>query len=280
MQLFIGIIGLGLIGGSFAKAIKQNTPHLVAGFDIAEDVMEQALAEGAIDMQLDNTVLARCDLLLTALYPQASIEAVAQRIPLLKKGCVVADLCGVKRVVCAALDKPCRDAGLVFVGAHPMAGREFSGYAYTLPTLFKGASLIVTPTRPEDAQTARALTMLQTLARETGFGRTVVTTPEHHDKMIAYTSQLAHVLSNAYVKSPRANEHAGYSAGSFKDVTRVAKLNETMWAELFLDNADHLGVELDLLIANLSAYRDALQNGDRGALRALLREGREIKERL
>ncbi len=278
--LTIGIIGLGLIGGSFAKAIKRNTLHIVAGFDVAGDVMAQALAEGAIDMQLDDAALAQCDLLFAALYPQASIEAVKQRIPHLKKGCVVADLCGVKRVVCDALDTPCRDAGAVFIGAHPMAGREFSGFAHSQPTLFDGASLILTPTQPDDPSQARAVMLLKALARETGFGQTVVTTPDHHDRMIAFTSQLAHVLSNAYVKSPPAKEHAGFSAGSFKDLTRVAKLNETMWTELFLDNTDHLTSEITLLINNLAAYRTALQARNGDTLKALLREGRIIKESL
>ncbi len=278
--LTIGVIGLGLIGGSFAKAIKQNTSHIVAGIDISEDAVLQALTEGAIDKRLDDAALARCDLLFAALYPAAAITEVTARLPLLKKGCIVTDLCGVKRAVCDALDAPCRDAGLVFVGGHPMAGREFSGFAHSLPTLFSGASFILTPTRPDDAAQAQAVTTLKTLAREMGFRQTVVTTPAHHDGVIAFTSQLAHVLSNAYVKSPRATEHDGYSAGSFKDLTRVAKLNETMWSELFLHNADCLTDELSLLIDNLTAYRSALAAHDGDTLTRLLRAGREIKEGL
>lgn len=278
--LTIGVIGLGLIGGSFAKAIKQNTPHIVAGYDISEDAVLQALTESAIDKRLDDAVLARCDLLFVALYPAATITEVLARLPLLKNGCIITDLCGVKRAVCDALDAPCRDAGLVFVGGHPMAGREFSGFAHSLPTLFSGASFILTPTRPDDAAQAQAVTMLKTLARELGFRQTVVTTPAHHDGVVAFTSQLAHVLSNAYVKSPRATEHDGYSAGSFKDLTRVAKLNEVMWCELFLHNADYLTDELTLLIDNLTAYRSALTAQDSDTLTQLLREGREIKEGL
>ncbi len=278
--LTIGVIGLGLIGGSFAKSIKQNTPHIVAGYDISEDAVLQALTESAIDKRLDDAALARCDLLFVALYPAATITEVLARLPLMKKGCIITDLCGVKRAVCDALDAPCRDAGLVFVGGHPMAGREFSGFAHSLPTLFSGASFILTPTRPDDVAQAQAVTMLKTLARELGFRQTVVTTPAHHDGVVAFTSQLAHVLSNAYVKSPRATEHDGYSAGSFKDLTRVAKLNETMWSELFLHNSDYLTDELTLLIDNLTAYRSALTAQDGDTLTQLLREGREIKEGL
>lgn len=278
--LNIGIIGLGLIGGSFAKAIKRNTQHTIAGFDISEDVLKQALAKGVIDKRLDDAALSECDLLFVALYPAACIKAVTERLSMLKKGCIITDLCGVKRVVCDALDAPCREAGMVFVGGHPMAGREFSGFAHAIATLFDGASMILTPTQLNDPAQAQAVAILKDLAREMGFRQTVVTTPDHHDSVIAYTSQLAHVLSNAYVKSPRAQEYDGYSAGSFKDLTRVAKLNETMWTELFLDNADHLTEELSLLIDNLCAYRAALQARDGDTLKALLREGRIIKEAL
>ncbi|MFA9382042.1 MAG: prephenate dehydrogenase [Acetanaerobacterium sp.] len=278
--LTIGIIGLGLIGGSLARAVKAHTPHTVAGYDLDEDTMHKALADGAIDGVLDESALARCDVLFAALYPAASIDAVITRLPLLKAGCVVADLCGIKRAVCDALDAPCRDAGVVFVGAHPMAGREFSGFDHSIPTLFAGAPLLLTPTDPADPGQARAAALLETLARDLGFRETIVTTPDHHDRMIAYTSQLAHVLSNAYVKSPCAPAHDGYSAGSFKDLTRVARLNEAMWTQLFLQNSDHLTDELSLLIDNLTAYKTAIEAGDADTLQSLLREGRKIKEGL
>ncbi len=278
--LFIGIIGLGLIGGSFARAIKAYTPHTVAGYDLDADTMLKARQAGAIDTALDDAALAECDMLLCALYPSAAIAELLARLPKLKAGCVVSDLCGVKRAPCDALDAPCRAAGMVFVGAHPMAGREFSGFDYTKSELFSGASLILTPTQPEQGAQAQAVSLWRELAAAVGFGSVTVTTPDHHDCMIAYTSQLAHVLSNAYVKSPRAPEHPGYSAGSFKDLTRVARLNEVMWTELFLANRDSLADELGILIDNLTAYKTALEAQDGDTLKALLKDGRERKERL
>ena len=277
--LKIGIIGLGLIGGSLAKALKKYTPHTVNGCNRSPAVEQKALAEGAIDGILTPEALSRCDVLFVGLYPELSIKAVTERLPLLKKGCVIADLCGIKREVCAALAERCAQAGHTFIGAHPMAGREFSGYDFSTPELFNRAPLILTPVGDTEQET-RAVKLLEELALAVGFRGAVVTTPENHDRMIAYTSQLAHVLSNAYVKSPRAKEHAGYSAGSFKDLTRVAYLNEEMWTELFLENRDNLLTELSLLIDNLSAYREALKAEDAQGLKALLREGREIKEQL
>ncbi|SDM60529.1 prephenate dehydrogenase [Acetanaerobacterium elongatum] len=277
--LQIGIIGLGLIGGSLAKAIKKFTPHTVYGLNRSKGTEQKALACGAMDGVLTDEALSGCDILFVGLYPALTIKTVLEKLPLLKKGCVIADLCGIKREVCGALSEPCRVAGVTFIGAHPMAGREFSGFDYTTADLFQRASLILTPTEGTE-QEERAVRLLDGLALAVGFRAVVVTTPENHDRMIAYTSQLAHVLSNAYVKSPCAKEHTGYSAGSFKDLTRVAYLNEEMWTELFMQNRDNLTQELSLLIDNLTAYKQAMEAGDADTLKALLREGREIKEQL
>lgn len=277
--LQIGIIGLGLIGGSLAKAIKKHTPHTVYGLNRSKETEQKALTCGAMDGVLTDEALSGCDLLFVGLYPALTVKTVLEKLPLLKKGCVIADLCGIKREVCNALCAPCSAAGVTFIGAHPMAGREFSGFDYTTPDLFQRAPFILTPTEGTEEE-ARAVKMLEELALAVGFRGAVVTTPENHDRMIAYTSQLAHVLSNAYVKSPCAKEHTGYSAGSFKDLTRVAYLNEEMWTELFLQNRDNLTQELSLLINNLTAYKQAMEAGDADTLKALLREGREIKEQL
>lgn len=277
--LQIGIIGLGLIGGSLAKAIKKYTPHTVYGLNRSKETEQKALACGAMDEVLTDEALSGCDILFVGLYPVLTVKTVLEKLPLLKKGCVIADLCGIKREVCNTLSKPCLEAGVTFIGAHPMAGREFSGFDYTTPDLFQRAPLILTPTEGTE-QEAHAVKRLEELALAVGFRGAVVTTPENHDRMIAYTSQLAHVLSNAYVKSPCSKEHTGYSAGSFKDLTRVAYLNEEMWTELFMQNRDNLTHELSLLIDNLTAYKQAMEAGDADALRSLLREGREIKEQL
>ena len=192
-----------------------------------------------------------------------------------KKGGIVIDSCGVKTSIVEAVEAPLKEEGVVFIGCHPMAGREFSGFAYSVDNLFERASFIMTPSDDTAAKTVREISQL---AYEIGFAKVVTSTTEEHDRIIAFTSQLAHVVSSAYVKSPSLLKQAGFSAGSFKDLTRVAKLNENMWTELFLMNKQPLVDELDCIIARLTEYRDAINAGDADGLRELLKAGRELKE--
>ena len=271
----VGVLGLGLIGGSIAKAVKTHTDAQVLGYDISPTVIHKARLVEAIDAPLTDDTLPNCDVVIIAIYPNDTVKILTDQMPNMKKGALVVDCCGVKRVVCQPLKDAAKKAGVVFVGGHPMAGRDFSGFEYSKQDLFATASMILTPygdTGIERVDEAKKFFL------SLGFGRVVITTPEDHDRMIAYTSQLAHVVSNAYVKSPTAQEHYGFSAGSYQDLTRVARLNETMWSELFLENADFLAEELTTLIGNLIRYRQAIQDGDRQRLTDLLREGRELKE--
>lgn len=273
----IGMVGLGLMGGSMAKAMKAFTPHTVYGYDISQDTMETALAEGAIDAPLTNDTLPVCDILLVGLYPQATIAYVQQNAHLISSKTVVIDLCGVKRTVQAALAKTAEDYGFTFMGGHPMAGVAKTGYANSFAEMFQGASMILTPTAhtPQEMQEKA-----ERLFLSMGFGGITWSSPEEHDRIIAYTSQLAHVLSSAYVKSPTALTHTGFSAGSFKDMTRVAWLNETIWAELFLQNKDFLAEEIDGLVERLQTYAVALKQEDEQTLIQLLQDGKERKEHL
>lgn len=273
----IGIVGLGLIGGSMAKAIQAHTDHRVFGYDRDTAAQAQALDDGAIDGVLDERTLRSCRLLLLALYPSATVDFVTQNAEHIGAQTRVVDLCGVKRYVCDAINPIADRCGFYFVGGHPMAGRERSGYGVSSASLYQGASMLLTPGEktPNDV-----LDELEQFFLTLGFGTVSRTEAEEHDSMIAYTSQLAHVLSNAYVKSPRALRHKQFSGGSFQDLTRVATLNETMWSELFLHNRDHLIEEIDALCARLSAYGDALRASDETSLRALLREGCQWKERI
>ena len=218
-----------------------------------------------------------CDLILVALYPNDTIGFVTKHAEKFKKDSIVTDTCGVKRSVCAALNEVADKNGFVFIGGHPMAGIERFGFSNATDNLFSGASMILTPPEhlPED-QTK----VLEALFLELGFGGVCVTTPEIHDKTIAYTSQLAHVLSSAYVKIKEATTHRGFSAGSFQDMTRVARLNEAMWTELFLENSDFLSEKIDELAGYLSAFSKAIRQSDREGLKALLLEGRLRKERI
>ena len=273
----IGIVGLGLIGGSLARSIKVHTDFQVLGVDIDPQTILQADLLGAIDGKLDEAGLARCDVVLVALYPEAIVNWVTAHQEDFRPGAWVIDCGGVKQAVCAPLSALAQGKPWRYCGGHPMAGREFSGFRYAKDDLFDRASMILTPPRDADLET---LAWLKDFFLSIGFRRVQFTTPKEHDEMIAYTSQLAHVVSSAYVKCPLAQKHRGFSAGSFADMTRVAKLNEEMWTELFFENRDALLPEVSGLIDRLTAYRDALAAEDRQAMKRLLREGREIKEAL
>ena len=273
----IGVVGLGLIGGSLCRTICKRTAYRCYGLDRDTAVVEQALRDGAVCGRLkEEAQLGDMDLTVVCLHPRQTIAFLQEHAAAFRPGSIVTDVCGVKGAVVSAVEQPLMRAGVRYVGAHPMAGREFSGYAYALDTLFDGASFILTPTEHSDIG---AVETLRALALELGFGQVVLATPQQHDETIAFTSQLAHVVSNAYVKSPRLLNQSGFSAGSFQDLTRVAKLDENMWTDLFLLNAGALVEEIDTLIAHLAQYRNALAAQDHDTLCALLRAGRELKEK-
>lgn len=272
----VGIVGLGLMGASFGRVLVKNG-YEVYGADKSDAVMQKALLAGAYTEPLDEKNAAEVDLLVVAIFPRAFEEAVRRYLPFLKKGAVVSDFCGNKRIVAQAMKKLSAERGdVVFVGGHPMAGREYSGVEHSSVRLFDGASMILVPVTED----LFALSELKKFYLSLGFGEVVVTTPEQHDKMISYTSQLCHVVSNAFIKSESAKTHGGYSAGSYRDLTRVARLNPDMWAELMMDNRDYLKGELDGLIRSLQAYSDALGKGEEENLRALLAEGDRIKREI
>lgn len=272
----IMIVGLGLIGGSLAKAISAFTPHRVLGMDLDPEVLDEAIACGAIERRGYEEDLPEIDILWLCLYPQAAVEFVRKHGAALKRECIVTDACGIKNAVCPQLKELSDELGFVFVGGHPMAGKERNGFAVSEATLFRGASYLLVPCgAPQWAESTMA-----DLAFQIGFGRVVKTTPEHHDEMIAYTSQLPHALACAYVLSPRCPGHKGYSAGSYRDVSRVARINETLWTELFLENREALSRELSTLIENLNAIQTAIDAENAETLKSLLRQGREVKEAL
>lgn len=274
MKQNIGIVGLGLIGASLAMAIKQNTEHNVYGLDINEQTMHRALEEGSIDGVLED--YSALDLLIVALFPQAAVELILDKVEQMKPGSIVMDICGVKKSVVTQVAQVCKSHKVEFIGGHPMAGRERWGYENATATLFNGASMILTPIFTD----SWALERVQQLCSAIGFGRIVFTDPESHDKMIGYTSQLAHILSSAYIKNPLCMNYKGYTGGSFQDLTRVARLNPVMWSELFLLNRQNLLDDLDILIASLQEYRHAIEENDAQRLTQLLADGSRIKEAL
>ncbi len=273
----IGIVGLGLIGGSLAKAYKFNTDYTVYGADCDEVTFKRAVLVNAVDGKLCEENIAECDLIFLAMYPSAAIAYMEKNAKHISKSCCVIDCCGVKEAVCPRLFELSKEYGFSYIGGHPMAGRQFSGFKYATEKLFEGECMILVPKPGEDIA---FLEKIKNALKGAGFSHVTVTTAKLHDEIIAYTSQLAHVVSNAYVKSPRAEGHKGFSAGSYRDLTRVAKLSETMWTELFLANRGNLMSEIDFFIDSLTEYRDALAENDASRLMQLLREGRERKERI
>lgn len=272
----VGIVGLGLIGGSLARAYHKSGVTVYAA-NRSRVVLDYALLEGTLAGELDGETLPLCDAVFVALYPEQACEALRELAPQLGKDALVIDCCGTKRLVCETGFRLAEEYGFTFVGGHPMAGTQFSGYAKSRANMFERASMILVPPRADDIL---LLDRVKRVLSPAGFAHITVTTAEHHDRMIAYTSQMCHLLSNAYVKSPRAQEHRGYSAGSYQDLTRVAWLNENMWTKLFLENRDFLIEETDLVIERLREYRDAMAAEDADTLRRLLAEGRIAKEKV
>lgn len=271
----VAVVGLGLIGGSICKTLRKNTNHSIRGIETDEAALREALSQEAIHSAITPEELSGADVTFLCLYPEATIDFVRAHADCFAKGSIVVDVCGVKQAVVSAVSPLLRERGVIFIGGHPMAGREFSGFAYSTAELFRNASFILTP-EPDTEQ--HAIFVVEMLAEQLGFGQIVRTTPKEHDRIIAFTSQLAHIVSNAYVKSPSLLMQKGFSAGSFQDLTRVAKLNEGMWTSLFLLNKEALLAELSTLEQHLDQYRQALEQEDGERLRELLRDGRLLKE--
>lgn len=270
----VGVVGLGLIGGSMAKAY-HSAGCTVLCHDINRSILDYAMLAEACDAPLTPERLPDCELILVALYPSASIVWLEQAASRIRPGTLVIDCCGTKTTVCKAGFRLAQKYGFNFVGGHPMAGTEFSGFKHSRATMFKGASMVIVPPVYDDIDFFQRVKDALAPAQ---FGRITVSSAEEHDAMIAFTSQMPHLVSNAFIKSPTARTHKGFSAGSYKDLTRVAWLNEQMWTELFLENRTNLLQELDQLLEELKKYRDALECQDADRLKALLAEGRMLKE--
>ena len=272
----VGILGLGLIGGSLARAYALEG-HRVLCCEKDESMRSFAILAGAAEGPLDRHNISQCDLILLAIYPEGAAAWLEEHAPYISPEALVIDCCGVKEQICRRCFPLAKRYGFTFIGGHPMAGTQFSGFKYNRADLFRGAPMVLVPDRFDDI---RLLDRAKTALAPCHFGSFSVTTAERHDRMIAFTSQLAHIVSNAYIKSPIALEHKGFSAGSYKDLTRVAWLNSSMWAELFLENRDHVLTELRTLILNLQSYHDAIERNDKAALTALLEEGKRRKEEI
>ena len=270
----VGILGLGLIGGSLARAYALEG-HTVYAIQRNETMLSFAMLAGAVHGKLNEETIPKCDLILLAIYPDGSASWLEKNAHLISKDALVLDCCGVKQEICSRCFPIAREYGFTFVGGHPMAGSQFSGFKYSRADLFSGAPMVLVPPVFDDIA---LLQRVKDALKPCNFGFFSVTTAEEHDKMIAFTSQMPHILSNAFIKSPTALKHKGFSAGSYKDLTRVAWLNPQMWAELFLENRDNVLFELDYYIESLKQYQQAIRDNDMDALVRLLDEGKKRKE--
>ena len=266
----VGILGLGLIGGSLARAYALEG-HTVYAIQRNESMLSFAMLAGAVHGKLDETTIPKCDLILLAIYPDGSASWLEKNAHLISKNALVLDCCGVKQEICKRCFPVAEQYGFTFVGGHPMAGSQFSGFKYSRADLFNGAPMVLVPPVFDDIA---LLQRVKDALKPCNFGFFSVTTAEEHDKMIAFTSQMPHILSNAFIKSPTALKHKGFSAGSYKDLTRVAWLNPQMWAELFLENRENVLFELDYYIDSLKQYQQAIRDEDMDTLVALLDEGK------
>ena len=270
----VGILGLGLIGGSMARCFSL-AGHRVLAAEKDAAMLSFAMLCGAVDGELTDETIGDCDLMLLAIYPEGSACWLEEKASLISREALVIDLCGVKREICRRCFPVAQAHGFTFVGGHPMAGSQFSGFKYSRADLFSGQPMVLVPPRFDDIvlldRVKKALAPCQ-------FGAFSVTTAEEHDRLIAFTSQMPHILSNGYIKSPSARMHQGFSAGSYRDLTRVAWLNAGMWAELFLENRENLLFELDTYMESLTKYRNAIINRDKDTLIQLLEEGKRRKE--
>lgn len=270
----IGIVGLGLIGGSLGRTIVKKTNDTVYAFDVDKKAMLDGRLLCAYHKELNDGNIGEMDMLIFSLYPDTLEKVLEEYCPLLKDGCLVLDCCGNKRrVVNQMKDLSVRYPKLDFISTHPMAGREFSGVSHSTATLFDKASMILVPVKADIKRVA----FLKEYSLSIGFGNVVITTAENHDKIIAFTSQLAHLVSSSYIKSETATSFMGFSAGSFRDMTRVARLSPEMWSQLTVDNSDFLIDELDSIIDSLKEYRDALENKDALKMKELLADGNQRK---
>ena len=272
----VGILGLGLIGGSLARAYSLSG-HTVYAVEQNESMLSFAMLAGAVDGKLKEETIPQCDLILLAIYPEGSASWLKEHAHIISNNTLVMDCCGTKEEICRECFPLAEQYGFTFVGGHPMAGSQFSGFKYSRADLFEGAPMVMVPPVFDNMQ---LLDRVKNALKPCNFGSFSVTTAKDHDKMIAFTSQMPHILSNAFIKSPTAMNHKGFSAGSYKDLTRVAWLNPQMWAELFLENKDNVLYELDYYINSLQAYRDAIAAGQEDKLIALLDEGKKRKEQV
>ena len=267
------IIGLGVIGGGYAAALTEKG-YTVGCITKEQKDIDYALSRGMIKFgttEVDPAIVGEADLVIFALYPTVFIEWIEKYQRYFKSGALITDVTGVKGSVVGTVQTMLRE-DVEFISAHPMAGRERSGVEYSDPAVFKGANYIVTPT---ERNTEGAIEVCKELGEILGFARISVLSPEKHDEMIAFLSQLTHCIAVALMTCNEAEGLEKYTGDSFRDLTRIAKINDAMWSELFLMNKDALLKEMDAFIGEFERMKEMLISGDREGLRAVMQRSTE-----
>lgn len=263
------VVGLGLIGGSYAAALSRNGFE-VGAIDRDPDAIGYALEAGYIRHGAevaDPDYIGGFDIVVFALYPSVLLDWVEKNARFFKKGALITDVTGVKSGIVFRVQE-LLPPGTEFVGAHPMAGREVSGVTNASPDLFCGANFIVTPT---PANTEEAIRLCEDLGRELGSGTVSRLSPAEHDEMIGFLSQLTHCIAVALMSCKESRHLVDYTGDSFRDLTRIAKINENMWSELFLMNRDELLSQMDLFLEHFTLLRNALERGDAETMKSMMR---------
>lgn len=274
--MILGVAGIGLIGGSFVKAYCEKG-HTVYAYDIDRATLDFAEMAGEVTADLTKDNISECDLVLVCTPPRAAINYLKEMGPYIGKHPLVLDCCGTKQVVCGECFPLAEKYGFTYMGSHPMAGTQYAGYKSAKASMYHNQPMVIVPPSFDDMELLSLMDRVKVLLEPAGFGKISVTDAKQHDEMIAFTSQMAHVVSNAYIKSDTAKKHKGFSAGSYKDMTRVAWLNPVMWAELFIENKGPLLHEIDNFMRNMTQLRDAIDGEEYDTLVALLEEGRRRK---
>lgn len=266
MKKFV-IVGLGLIGGSMALALKGFEDFTVIGVDVSQPTLRFAREHGVADIVTEDAgeAVAGAGVIMLALHPQGILDFLKRHKDNFKPGCLVTDVCGIKTAVME--QAKCLPPGVDFIGCHPMAGTEFSGIEHAFAEMFRDSHLILTP---RETSTAEHVALMERLAAYIGCRDVVKTTPAEHDAILAYTSQMMHIIAVSVCDDPDLFRCRGYEGSSFRGCTRVAALDVGLWTQLFSLNAPALTGCLDILLDNLKSYRDAIAAGDRETLSAKL----------
>lgn len=271
----IGIVGLGIIGGSYARALKPYHYHII-GFDINPKTIDYAIQNNIVDEgYIETDKISECDIVFVCLYPNQTISFIKNHANKFKRDSIIMDVAGVKRHMINQLEMYFND-DFELVFTHPIAGSEKTGIENSNASIFKDANFIITPHKKNDDE---KVNVARTLAKQIGFGKITLIDDVTHDKMIGFTSQLTHAIAIALVNSDPYNlSTSSFIGDSYKDLTRIAMINDSLWTELFFENKDFLTKNLDSFINEIQKVRDSIQNKDKETLSKIMKTSTKTRK--